>query len=315
MDKLRQYHGDATDHGPTDHLDQSSSDSIGTFFDGMNDEAVPRHTTTFEASEDDWPVDPRSLSSRWSLGRSAVVAVALIVLIAVAMAWWANRPVSDAPDENALADLEQLDGDFAAHNAGLNGTPAPAEGTAAPDADSAMDSTSADPAQNGTIAVHVVGQVRRPGLVYIAAGGRWADAINAAGGLRKNAAAGAINLAELVADGQQIYVPKKGSGTQSTHSSSGGASNSTTTGVGDNSSSGPDASDSADPVGTGTGRVDINAATEEQLQQLPGIGPALAGQIVSWRQSAGGCTNPEQLLSVPGIGTARYAALADLVSC
>jgi competence protein ComEA len=138
-----------------------------------------------------------------------------------------------------------------------------------------------------TVVVSVVGLVARPGLVTLPSGSRVADAIEAAGGLLPEADPAAVNLAAVLADGQQIAV------------------------------SAPGATTSAPGPGAGTpqgGPVNLNIATAADLDALPGIGPVLAQRIVSYRDQQGRFTSVEQLDDVPGIGPSIYDQLKPLVT-
>lgn len=140
------------------------------------------------------------------------------------------------------------------------------------------------------VVVDVDGRVRRPGIVELPAGSRVVDAIAGAGGELPSADTGALNLAQVLVDGEQVVVPGR-------HQASPAASPlpSATTGS------------------TGGGAVSLNTATEAELETLPGIGPVLAAAIVEWRTRNGGFTTIEQLQDVSGIGPATYAELAPLV--
>jgi competence protein ComEA len=144
------------------------------------------------------------------------------------------------------------------------------------------------PAAAATVTVHVVGEVRRPGVYELAGGARARDAVAAAGGLLGDADQAAINLARVVADGEQIAVPRQGEAVPASSGGTGGAS-------------GPPA------------KVDLNTATAEQLDALPGIGPATATKIVSDRTANGPFRTVDDLMRVPGIGPAKFDALKDLV--
>ncbi|HLU98618.1 MAG TPA: ComEA family DNA-binding protein [Thermobifida alba] len=148
-------------------------------------------------------------------------------------------------------------------------------------------SPSAPPGSPGTVVVHVGGEVESPGVVALPAGSRVADAIDAAGGLRSDADPGLLNLARPLVDGEQVLV---------------GVTPSPVPG-------GP----AVPGRPAGDGRIDLNAATAEQLQTLPGIGPVLARRIVEHRDSIGGFTSVEQLRDVTGIGDRRFDDLRDLV--
>ena len=137
------------------------------------------------------------------------------------------------------------------------------------------------------IVVDVVGAVRAPGLYHLTDGARVADAVAQAGGLSRRADRSAVNLAARVADGQQVIVAARGSP---------GAA--TAAGSGSSASGAP---------------VSLSAATVEQLDTLPGIGPVTAQKIVAFRQEHGPFTSVEGIDAIPGIGPARIAELKGLV--
>lgn len=131
-----------------------------------------------------------------------------------------------------------------------------------------------------TITVHVSGAVAAPGLVEVAPTARVADVIAAAGGATADAAPGSINLAAAVRDGEQVVVPAAGTG-------------------------------QVGPVDDGLVRV--NSATAAELEEIPGVGPVLAGRIVAAREDRGGFATVEDLLDVAGIGEAKLASLRPYV--
>lgn len=204
------------------------------------------------------------------------------------------------------------------------------------DARRAGDALESDPAasERVVIYVHVVGQVRRPGVVAVPGNARGIDAVTAAGGLRKRADVTGVNLAQPLVDGQQLVIPRRSAGadtgevgSQPTADPGAGGSVAAPDGAsqrlgadqagqagGAESSQQQPGADSA-PAQPGTDVVDINSATSAQLQTLPGIGPALADRILAWRDASGPCRSPDSLLEVSGIGPARLAALRDLVRC
>jgi len=141
------------------------------------------------------------------------------------------------------------------------------------------------------VTVHVAGKVRRPGVVTLPSGARVVDAIRAAGGLRPGAETGTLNLARRVVDGEQIAVGVPAAPPEAAPPGTAGA---------------PAAADSGQ-------RLDLNTATVEQLDGLPGVGPVLAQRIVEYRTRNGGFRSVEQLREVTGIGERRYAELKDLV--
>jgi competence protein ComEA len=137
------------------------------------------------------------------------------------------------------------------------------------------------------VVVAVAGKVRRPGLVELSAGSRVADAIKAAGGVVKNTDIGYLNLARKVTDGELIVV-----------------------GATPSSGAPPGSGDAADP----SGKINLNIATTQQLDGLPGVGPVLAERILSFRDAHGGFRSVTDLRQVDGIGPARYEQLKDLVT-
>ena len=140
-----------------------------------------------------------------------------------------------------------------------------------------------EPASEGaTVVVHVAGAVVHPGLQHLSSGARVGDAIAAAGGVLPDADVDAINLAAKVADGDRVYVPRRGEVV-----------------VG-----------AAAAVGPAVAAIlDLNTATAEQLDTLPGIGPATAQAIVAYRTEHGRFRSVDGLLAVRGIGPAKLAAI------
>jgi competence protein ComEA len=137
------------------------------------------------------------------------------------------------------------------------------------------------------VVVHVVGQVYKPGLYSLSEGSRVDDAIKRAGGPKPKAALALVNLAAPVADGQQVVVPSTREAAQAL---AGG------------------------PVAGGVGgRVHLNSATLDQLEELPGVGPVTAQKILDYRSEHGAFGSVEELDAVPGIGPATLDELRDLV--
>lgn len=158
------------------------------------------------------------------------------------------------------------------------------------------------PAAEQPVVVSVVGLVHKPGLVTLSPGARIADALTAAGGALGGADLVGLNIAQRVTDGQQIVVGIAPAPGQSATLGSGVSPSSATT-----AGSAP-----ASP-GAPAGLVDLNSATVEQLDALPGVGPVTAAAIVAWRDENGRFTGVDQLGDVDGIGPARLEKLRDLV--
>lgn len=138
------------------------------------------------------------------------------------------------------------------------------------------------------LVIDVAGAVRRPGLYRLREGSRIDDAIALAGGATAKAQLDGVNLAAPVADGEQIVVPGRGPGGAVAASSSAAGS----------SPSAP---------------LDLNSATLEQLENLPGVGPVTAQKILDYRQQHGAFHSVAELQGVPGIGPAHMAQLKGLV--
>lgn len=152
---------------------------------------------------------------------------------------------------------------------------------------------SATTSQRATrLVVHMLGAVRHPGLVKLPENSRVQDAIDAAGGFTGRADPGELNLAQPLADGQQVVIGTTGDPTGE---------------VRDGRASGAGSGPSA------TATLDLNRANQAQLEELPGIGPVTAGAILTWRQQHGRFSRIEELQEVDGIGPKTYAQIAPHV--
>ena len=149
----------------------------------------------------------------------------------------------------------------------------------------------------GPLTVHAAGAVAHPGVYGVRDGARVADVVAAAGGAAAEADPDQLNLAAPVADGERVWVPRRG------EVAAGGAAS-----AGPNPRAGPATGDRAAPTA-----VDLNRASPEELEALPGVGPATAAAIVAWRQDHGRFRTVGDLLEVRGIGPAKFEALRPLV--
>jgi competence protein ComEA len=131
--------------------------------------------------------------------------------------------------------------------------------------------------------VHVVGEVSSPGMYQLPIGARLVDAVFAAGGLTEDADNASVNLARELTDGEQIVV--------FSISQEGEAAGTTASGL-----------------------VSLNRASDKELEDLPGIGPALSSRIIAWREANGGFKSVQDLLKVSGIGESLLAGVIDLVT-
>ncbi|MFN7171892.1 MAG: helix-hairpin-helix domain-containing protein [Fimbriimonadaceae bacterium] len=147
------------------------------------------------------------------------------------------------------------------------------------------------PEDNRTFEVHVVGAVHQPGIVMCRPGERVRTAIDLAGGATDAADLDQVNLAKLVTDGMQIRVPEKTIAPEKKPAST--------------------AKDSAPVFDEQRVLFDLNTVTVEELQLIPGVGPALAQRIVEYRNRSGGFRSLEELLAVEGIGQGNYRKIAE----
>jgi competence protein ComEA len=253
-----------------------------------------------DADDADADTDPNSLLPRWlpddsgrdgagwlarvraDPGRAGAVALAVIAAIAVLVAIFTL----------------------------MRDTPAPVRAAKLPPVDTVA-STSRGPSPDSTgkssepVVVSVVGLVHTPGLVTLAPGARIADALKAAGGTTDGADTTGLNMARQVGDGEQIVVGIAAAKGQPPVLGSSVSSGSTAPRP-PGSASGPDKPARAEVV-------NLNTATVQQLDALPGVGPVTAAAIVAWRDANGKFTSVDQLAEVDGIGHGRLEKLRPLV--
>jgi competence protein ComEA len=247
------------------------------------------------AEDDDDDTDPNSLLPRWvpdgvagddgwlakvraDPGRAGAVALAAVAAIAVLVTIFTLMREQPAPV--ASAKLPPVD---MAASAGRTTNPATRS--------------------NQPVVVSVVGLVHTPGLVTLAPGARIADALKAAGGTADGADTIGLNMARQVDDGEQIVVglaPARGQPAVLGSSVSPGSA-----------AAGP--TSSASRAGGPAQPVNLNTATVQQLDTLPGVGPVMAAAIVAWRDAHGKFTSVDQLSEVDGIGPGRLEKLRPLV--
>jgi competence protein ComEA len=163
---------------------------------------------------------------------------------------------------------------------------------------------SAGGAPTEVVVVHVLGAVVEPGIVEVPLGSRVIDAIAAARGPAEDAELGGVNLARVVIDGEQLWVPRVGEvppggvggGGVGAGGGSGGAGASGGTGV------------------DSQGRVNINTADAAALETLAGVGPALAARIIAWREQNGPFRSADELTAVSGIGPRTLDGMRNQVT-
>ncbi|MGW6122263.1 ComEA family DNA-binding protein [Nocardia sp. NPDC055165] len=184
------------------------------------------------------------------------------------------------------------------------------------------------PTSSADVVVSVVGLVERAGLHRLPDGSRIADALEKAGGIRDGADLAGLNLAQRLVDGDQVIVgatdpqtgqPRLGSitigaGRAPVTPPGTGGSNTASSKPGGSSTAGSSTAGLSGGVSSGNSRIDLNTATEAELDALPGVGPVTAKAILAWRTTNGRFTDVAQLGEVDGIGPARLARLRDLVT-
>ena len=238
----------------------------------------------------------------WLRRRAAIALVVLVLLAAVAGVTFFRRP---PPIEDRLPVAGEAGSVPSTTAAGAAG-PAPGTEGGAEEGGAAGDDGAAGGGDGGAggptqVVVHVAGAVTSPGVVRLSTGSRVVDAVSAAGGLRADADPDRVNLAAPLTDGQRVVVPVLGQ--PAPVDVGGGAGTAATAGA-----------DGVDGGGSVPGPVDLNTATAEQLDTLPGVGPSTAAAIIEHRDSAGPFRSVDALLDVRGIGEAKLEALRDLVT-
>lgn len=143
------------------------------------------------------------------------------------------------------------------------------------------------------IVVHITGQVVNPGVVKVEEGARIIDAIEASGGATLDANLSKINLAYVLEDGMKIYVPSINEVEEIEYVTS--------------------SSGNEDKSASKTIKVNINTATSEELQSLPGIGESIANRIITYRKENGKFSKIEDLTNVSGIGEAKFNNIKSYV--
>jgi len=163
-----------------------------------------------------------------------------------------------------------------------------------------------------TVKVHVAGAVVRPGVYELSSTARVVDAVKAAGGASSRADLERINLAQTLIDTEQVFVPSRLSRLPKVTTAPRLKPSRTTVAASSPAAGSP--TGSSPGIGSSVSRVNINTATSDQLDSLPGVGPATSKAIISYRSRKGPFGKVEDLLNVPGIGPAKVAALRDFVT-
>lgn len=152
--------------------------------------------------------------------------------------------------------------------------------------------------------VYVTGAIRQPGVIALPAGSRVTDAIEAAGGLAPEADASGVNLAAPVHDGQHLVIPRAGEVLPTQPASA--------TAAAQPGAKAPPATPT--PAYTADLPLNLNTATQADLETLPSIGPTRAQAILAYREAHGAFARIEDLLNVPGIGPTLFERIKALIT-
>ena len=152
------------------------------------------------------------------------------------------------------------------------------------------------------IFVHIAGCVQKEGMLELSSNSRIADAIEKAGGLTQEADLSDINLAYLLEDGMKIYIPNQNERQENNEKTENTAKTESTPSM------------QIQDTNTKQNVININTATQEELDTLPGIGPATAAKIIAYRKEKGKFNNKEEIKEVSGIGEAKYEKMKEYIS-
>ena len=216
-----------------------------------------------------------------NLKQKKIIAIILIILVVIAYYYFYLR---DTTEEISNQDLE-------VNNTQENNQP------------------------NETIVVHVSGAVNIEGIVELDSGSRIANAIEKAGGIKENADMTDINLAYLLEDGMKIHIPTKEETEANKNNENTPAESYVTAASGGvNSKEATNSTQSSSTSDMSSKKVNINTATQEELDTLPGIGPSIASKIIDYREQNGKFNSIEEIKEVSGIGEAKYEKIKDSIT-
>jgi competence protein ComEA len=230
---------------------------------------------------------PTRLQGRVALGARELVLLVLVAAVGLAVAAVVVLRSGSGRDPVTLAGDDSGSPGALLSIAPTGAGPATSVAAGSPAPGSA--GTGATAATGGSVTVDVSGRVRRPGVVTLPAGSRVIDALRRAGGPRGRVDLTSLNLARVLADGEQIVVGRP------------------TVGVAASAAGTP----GAPPGGP---LVNINTAGPTELEELPGVGPVTAQKILAWRSAHGTFSSVDELLEVDGIGEKTLADMAPYVT-
>lgn len=248
---------------------------------------------------------PVTLQGRWRLDRrSGTILASVVAVVALATGGWALFRAQS----HQVGTPHTFAAGSAAHSARHTGPPGTGGPADAPSADpgvaaadpytqSPYTQSGAEPTSAAAIVVDIEGKVAKPGVIRLPSGARVMDALRAAGGPLPGTDLAPLNQARVLNDGEQVVV-----GAPAGSYVIGGAVPQASTRSGGRGKTRP------------TAPIHLNTATADQLQELPGVGPALAQRILDWRSEHGQFSSVDQLQEVRGLGASKFAAVRDLVT-
>ena len=260
------------EHAPDEHLEERDEEVRGGW--------IPES------------VRPERLrDTRWTLSPRHVVVLAAVLAIGLSWAAWSvfrARPetLPDTRPSTAATGSPVAQPSSGSQSPAAAGTTQPAGAQASPNQPGQSTGIPGQP--TGVVVVHVAGKVRRPGLVRAPTGSRVADVLTLAGGPLPGVDLTTLNLARQVTDGEQIIVGQPNALPPA---------------------STPGATTSSAPTAPPEAPVNLNTATLDQLDALPGVGPVLAQRILDYRTQNGPFTTIDQLQEVPGVGPKKFDSL------
>lgn len=259
---------------------------------------------------------------RWRLNRDNARAVLIAVAVCLVAAWAWLALTKPGGDESQSKLVEERGSASASRGVG-RGKASDSANSRETGKKSALESRGGGESGSGSaggsagsssIVVYVSGAVKAPGVYTLAAGSRVDDAVRAAGGLTERAESAGTNLAAQLSDGEHVHVAATGEsapsgalGPSPGSDAAGGkeGAGASVKGAGKKAAAGQKA---------GAAKVNVNTAGAEELQTLPGVGPATAKAIIAWREENGRFRSVDDLLDVSGIGKATLAKFRDRVS-
>ena len=159
--------------------------------------------------------------------------------------------------------------------------------------------------KNGKIVIHITGAVKNEGVITLEENSRIFDAVEAAGGLTEDADMSKINLAFVLEDGIKVRIPSKNDVEEEKMEEE-------LTDHEEFVENMPESNIKSEKGGTGV--VNINKATQTELETLPGIGPSIALKIINYREENGKFSSIDDLKKVSGIGESKFENIKNLIS-